>query len=399
MNNSNPLPRRYFGLTSRELALVAVVGVLFCAGLAAIGVVTGQLGSAVVSVLEATAEPTREPTRAPTLIPTATFAPTTMPTALPTPTAIPLPGLSRQNPLPPGTVFQIDGWEMRVIELRRGKEAAADIAAANRFNPTPPPGREYVTIRLRVKDVQTGQQSAELGSGDFRLVGDRLIEYASSGLVPPAPALDVELFPGGEADGWLALEISEGEDHLQLIFDRLGANDVRTYVALIPEAALAVPPDLVELHPTDLGRTREQPAPVGQTAVTGDWAVSVLEAVRGEAAWQQIHAANRYNEPPAEGFEYILVRARVRYLCSADQPARLTGGFFKTIGSSNVVRDAPSVVEPKPPLDAALFTGGSFEGWIVVQTARAETGVLLIFQPFFDFDDAQRRYLQLPLTP
>jgi hypothetical protein len=42
-----------------------------------------------------------------------------------------------------------------------------------------------------------------------------------------------------------------------------------------------------------------------------------------------------------------------------------------------------------------LYPGGEVEGWVVVQAAEGESGVIAIFEPFLDFAGEETRYLAL----
>lgn len=105
--------------------------------------------------------------------------------------------------------------------------------------------------------------------------------------------------------------------------------------------------------------------------------------------------ANQYNEPPAEGMEYIAVKVQVRYISTVDESGYIDGSYFKTLGSANVLYDWPSVVDPDPALDATLYPGGRYEGWTVVQAAKGETGLILQFELLLDFSDKNKRFLTL----
>lgn len=401
-------PRRYLGLTARELIIVLGGIVLVCtaAGAAlwlisrAAPLVTSAVASAVPLVSAPTGAPTGEATSAPSKVPstpTATSAPTRTPTPRPTATSTPVPGLSVARPLPPDSVFGLAGWEARVLEVMRGEAAAQAIRDANQFNAEAAPGREYLLVRLNVKSVHPDRESHRIRGGDFRLVGARRMEYLSGGVVVPDPKLDAELFAGGAVEGWVVFEIDRGEDQLILIWDLLDdTRSDRIYVALTDGAALPIDPQLDQIVPTDLGRTRDEPAPVGAAAITEDWIITVLDAVRGDEAWKQILAANRYNDLPAPGMEYVLVRVRARYIRSDETLARIDSSWFKIIGAANVLHDAPAIVEPTPALEARLFSGGEAEGWIVMQARRDEADLLLVFDPPFDHDGLNRRYLLLP---
>ncbi len=394
-------PRRFLGLQGKELIVVVVLVALLCSGLSAALLVASKVVSTISTALRVTATDTPEGTRPPptaTFVPPATLPPTSTPAPTPTPapTSTPEPGQSRSNPLAPGAIVQAGNWEIQVVDFMRGPQAAQAIRAANQFNAPAPEGREYLAVKVRVKSHHRDGQSHQLSGGDFRVTGDRLVEYFVSGIVPPEPALDAELFAGGETTGWSVYSIGQGEGRLLLDFEPLEANDNQpVYIALEPDSAIPINPQLGQNQPTDRGLTREQPAQLGETLITDDWAVTVLEAIRGAQAWQMAQAANQFNDPPPAGREYLAVRARVRNLNPSDNTVRIDSASFKTIGDADVLYNAPSVVDPDPPLDAALYPGGEVEGWIILQIGESEKNAVLVFDPILDLKQQNRRFIAL----
>lgn len=400
MNSQKPdSSPRFFGLRRTELLLIMGLGVLACGVIIAAVVFASRVAPLVSEAVASAIPPTREATRVPatrTLVPTATPVPTSTSTPTPAPTPTPEPGLSVSRPLPPASVFASMGWEVRVLEVVRGDVAAQAMRDANRFNDEAAPGAEYVLVRLHVKSVHPDQASHQIRGGDFRLVGSKRTEYMSPGQVEPEPRLEAEVFAGGEVEGWIVFQVAKDEDQLILIWDPLVDTETkRIYVALSEGAALPIDPELDHVLPSDLGRTREQAAPLGESVVTTEWIITALESVRGEAAWSMVQAVNRYNEPPPAGMEYVAVRVRAQYIKPEDNTGRINSGYFKTLGSTNVLHDAPAVVDPKPALDATLYPGGSIEGWVVVQARVDESDLRLVFDPLFDYGDQNRRFLAL----
>ena len=402
MNSQRPESTpRYLGLKRTELIIVIGLGVVVCSVMAIVAVFATRVAPLVTEAVASAIPPTREvtrvvPTSAPTRIPTATPVPTATSTPTPLPTATPEPGLSVSRPLPPASVFVSAGWDVRVLAVMRGEAAAQAIRAANQFNDEAAPGHEYVLIRVRAKSVHTDQASHEIRAGDFRLVGSMRIEYSSPGIVAPEPRLNAEVFAGGEVEGWIVFMVAKDEAQLILIWDPLSDSTAhRVYVALEEGAALPIDPALDQMLPNELGRTREQPAPLGSSVVTDKWVITALEMVRGEAAWSMVQAVNQFNDPPEAGMEYVAVRVRARYIKPEDATGRIYSGDFKTLGSTSVLHDSPSVVDPEPALDATLYPGGEAEGWIIVQAKVDESDLLLVFDPLFDSDDQNRRFLSL----
>jgi hypothetical protein len=74
----------------------------------------------------------------------------------------------------------------------------------------------------------------------------------------------------------------------------------------------------------------------------------------------------------------------------------IDSGSFKTIGGKNVLYDAPAIVDPEPALSAYLYPGGEAEGWVILQIGQGEGNAQIVFDPLFDLDQANRRYVTVP---
>lgn len=340
-----------------------------------------------VTVVEAVGEVVATNTPLP---PPPTFTPTVEPTPIPV-------GLSRSNPLSRAEITVVPNWEVQVLETIRGEAAWQAIQVANQFNEPPKEGMEYLLVRLRVKSTHDDSEEHPISGADFKVTGDRLIEYFTASVVEPDPILDARLFSGGEAEGWSAYMIAQGEGNLILIVDELldFSIDNARFITLDEGAAINVPPELAGIQATESGIDRNTPVSRNETIVTEDWEVSVLEVVRGEAAWQMVQEVNQFNEPPEEGLEYIAVKVGVHYIGTQDEAKQIDASYFQTTGEANVVYELPSVVDPEPALDVSLFPGGRYEGWITVQAAVGEAGVRLIFEPLLEFSDRNKRFISL----
>jgi hypothetical protein len=305
--------------------------------------------------------------------------------------------MSRADPFPPSEVHAAPNWDLQVLELIRGEQAWEMIQSANQFNDPPSSGMEYILIRVRGISTYEDEEEHSLSDWDFDLTGDRFIQYGSAPVTPPEPELDGNVFTGGEVEGWLVFEVGEEEGNLILIFDELANwdEDRFRYFALEEGNAILVPPELGLVEPTDLGANRSEPAPPSDTVVTEDWEVTVKEVIRGADAWEAIQEANQFNDPPEEGMEYLLAKVKIRYIGTTDEAMRIDKYSFESTGSQNELYDSASVSPPEPVLDVALYPGGEFEGWVPLLAAEEETNLMLVFTPWADFDNQNRRYLSI----
>jgi hypothetical protein len=128
----------------------------------------------------------------------------------------------------------------------------------------------------------------------------------------------------------------------------------------------------------DIGHSRSNPAPIGSPVSiqfeyivdTYTAEVTVLQLIRGQAAWDAIYDSNRYNDPAPSGYEYVLVKIRFHYISGPTPDTKYDYYYdFTVVSSQGIELDRPIVVEPEPTLKA-VYPGATTEGWeaFLVQT-------------------------------
>ncbi|MBK8987932.1 MAG: hypothetical protein IPM39_18000 [Chloroflexi bacterium] len=152
-----------------------------------------------------------------------------------------------------------------------------------------------------------------------------------------------------------------------------------------PTTAVPTPTETGQIEP-DLdrpiaaalpGSSRENPIPVGKMAVTGRFEITLLQSLRGDAAWQEIHLANANNAPAPEGWEYLLVKVRV--INTDSDPQKRYLGLHVT-GDGRIVHFSfnSGVVSPKPPLATSLSGLEVSEGWEAYLIHLHEGNLMLV---------------------
>lgn len=133
-------------------------------------------------------------------------------------------------------------------------------------------------------------------------------------------------------------------------------------------------PDPTQEPTPELG-SRLNPMPIGEaflgTYTSGgyDYAIGITlqEVVRGEEAWNMLYEANRFNDKPPEGKEYILARFTVGYISDLggeDRALEISDWDFKFSTGTYRVEDLPSVVVPEPEFDLTLYELAYGDGWV-----------------------------------
>jgi hypothetical protein len=141
------------------------------------------------------------------------------------------------------------------------------------------------------------------------------------------------------------------------------------------------------------GSSRSTPAPEGSAlSVSVDdildkytAKVTLVETVRGDAAWQKIQAANMFNNEPKAGMEYIAARFKFELVTIADGKALdLSPVNFDAISSAGREYDMAMVVAPEPSLGTKLYGGAAHEGWAVFQVAKDDNAPVVAYGRKYD---------------
>ncbi len=132
-------------------------------------------------------------------------------------------GTARNAPAPLGETVVGEAWEVTVLEVKRGAEALAMATEANQFNKPPEAGMEYIAVRVRARYLgdDDPDKAEMISGGSLKVTGGNNKVYELVSVVPPEPAFDAFLFPGGETEGWDVLNVTEGEQNLVLVFEPL----------------------------------------------------------------------------------------------------------------------------------------------------------------------------------
>jgi len=149
--------------------------------------------------------------------------------------------------------------------------------------------------------------------------------------------------------------------------------------------------------PTIIGLSRNNPFSCTDLVSAPNWDVQVIDIKRGEEAWQDIQAANMFNESAPEGMEYLLVKIHAKSTYADSDDHSISGCDFDVTGDKliNYTCSMASVVEPDPHLDARLYSGGETEGWAAYLVAQNEGNLMLVVDESYNFDSDAVRYIAL----
>lgn len=137
--------------------------------------------------------------------------------------------------------------------------------------------------------------------------------------------------------------------------------------------------------------SRKNPVPLGQaveftsesyTSGSGKVRLSLLEIVRGDAAWDMVLDANMFNDPPENGKEYLCVKVEMTFLedlTGEDKPLKSDKYDFDYADGGFSVSNGARVVEPEPEFDVQLYEGATSSGWVTFLVEKDETNPYAIY--------------------
>jgi hypothetical protein len=118
-----------------------------------------------------------------------------------------------------------------------------------------------------------------------------------------------------------------------------------------------------------------------------DITITVLETVRGNAAMEQLKAADPNVKAPAAGFDYVLARVKFdlkgRYVSDnlsfdlGSEPLQ----WVALSGSDLTEYDRVPVTVPKPALVGVVKPAGSMEGWVGFAVSQKDAKPVMVFDP------------------
>ncbi|MGB3325219.1 MAG: cupredoxin domain-containing protein, partial [Mycolicibacterium fortuitum] len=146
------------------------------------------------------------------------------------------------------------------------------------------------------------------------------------------------------------------------------------------------------------GSKRDDPVPMGTEARVGDYAVTVLEVTPNADA--MVAEANQFNDPPAEGRQYVIARVSITYV-GADSGTPWVNLSFRAVGNRNVGYsiggDGCGVVPDGLSDTPELFEGGQIETNVCWSIETVDVDSLVMYAEQY-FADGGRVWFSLDAT-
>ncbi|HDM78650.1 MAG TPA: DUF4352 domain-containing protein [Deltaproteobacteria bacterium] len=174
-----------------------------------------------------------------------------------------------------------------------------------------------------------------------------------------------------------------------VMFSGCVEEEVSTRPAATTPSVTSTPASTLTATPAPRG-SYQNPADISETVILKSGGntleVTVLEVERGEKVWEELYAANMFNDEPKQGFEYLLAKIRVAYI-SGESSTYVSDSDFKAYAEGVGCDRAWQVLpDDKPEFEGVdLLPGGQTEGWICFEVPKNKE-VLIAYESLFDLE-------------
>jgi len=123
--------------------------------------------------------------------------------------------------------------------------------------------------------------------------------------------------------------------------------------------------------------------------------VSVVDYIRGTKANKMIKDANMFNDDPKPGYEYLLVKVKIKYI-SGEKTLSVNPLYFRVV-INGAMHDYETVVLPDetPELELAdLISGGKTEGWLAFMVPKDQK----VLVAYTDIWGEPLAYIEIPAS-
>lgn len=135
--------------------------------------------------------------------------------------------------------------------------------------------------------------------------------------------------------------------------------------------------------------------PAGTEVRTQTWSITVPKVIRGKEALAAILKANKFNEKPKEGSEYLLADVKVVNIGTEQKPKDPSFGVdIRVTGERSLLYSRVAIVPPKQ-LEGQLLPKGEAEGQIVFEVPSDEKNLMFRLGEGLSFDESANRFVAI----
>lgn len=295
-----------------------------------------------------------------------------------------------------GQTVTVAHWDVSIAAYHYGDQAVEVLGTLSDLVDAVPDGWQYVIVQLTATSRYSDNDNHPIPY-DVMLLADNRHAYLSRGFPTVSTPFTGEVREGESVTGWLVFQVPADTTEFQIVYSDYDDefNKIEGYFALTPNAALPAADPATFPAENQVGIDQAAPAKIGETVVTGGFAVTITEILRGEDA-TAIIAESLFAPPEPEGQEYALARIRVEAIGDEPRLQSFTTIFFSVQPTTGDPIGLPFLLLPGESADTSLVPGAVLEAYLPLAIPVGDTGAVLYYDPTFGFgDESPARYFAL----
>lgn len=295
--------------------------------------------------------------------------------------------------VPRGEAVDAGPWRLTITDAQLGDEAYATIVAANEGNDDAPEGLSWVLAYFTAQNIS--DQPRVINVTDFAATGTDGILRRTPAMECPEPTLQATVDAGAAAEGWVPLQVNDtGSVVVWFSSPFLGGSWSQAWLGLTDGASIPafdpIPAD------SGLGTSPDAPAAFGETVRAGDFDVTVLEHISGQAVYDIAQFGLRALAG-SSGYE-TWQAVRVRATNISQRPAFFSFTALHLADFNGEAWDhVLALTSPIPDVAKELLPGATREGWATFDEQPWSPLNLLRVQPSVVADEP--RFITFGGTP
>lgn len=285
---------------------------------------------------------------------------------------------------PVGQAVTAGPWQLTVTDVKLGDDAYALIMERNAGNEPAPEGTMWAMAY--VVATNTGDRPVVINVTDFAGTGTDGILRRTPAMVAPDPVLQASAAPGTSIEGWVPFHVNNAQNVL-LWFNSpfLGGNWANAWFALTDGATI---PDFDPVPEySGLGTSPDSPAPFGSTVRAGDFDVTVMDHISGQAVYDIAEFGLRALGIESSGSWHAFY---VRATNVSDRPTFFSYTALRLTDPAGEPWDhLLALTPPQPDVAREILPGATREGWCAIDLMPWASLDLLRVKPSAVADDAR----------
>lgn len=294
---------------------------------------------------------------------------------------------------PVGQAIEAGPWRLTIVDSQLGDTAFSTILEANGGNDDAPDGLFWALAYITAQNISANTHVITLT--DFAATGTDGLLRRTPAMEAPQPALQATVEPGGTAEGWIPFQVNDtGNVVVWFSSPTLGGDWSQAWMGLTEGASLPA----FDPAPGDAGQGQSPDAPAvfGEVVRAGNFDVTILDQVFGEAVYAMAEPGLRALAGSTGYDTWMAVKVRVTNI--SDRPTFFSFTALQLAAADGEAWDnLMALTPPAPDVAKEMFPGATAEGWTAFELTPWSALELIRVQPSLVADEP--RFVSFNGTP